>query len=98
MNWWIVTGAVFGVTEYALNILALENVVYRINDQGVKEFNYKGIINYLKAPLMLGTEQCKVVWGLGSNLPFMTRVNMLGLNWIFIIVYYSYVGYILSQL
>ena len=81
MNYAIV-GSLMGFGYFVLNLILVDDVFYRPNIFGRKIFTMKGFLDYLKAPLQIGSHNFKTLWGLTPNIKITDRLNMLQLNWI----------------
>lgn len=82
-----IAGAGCGMAAFIYSVCKLENVVYRVDSNNKKRISVKNFCNYLTAPFAFGTERFRTVW----------HLNMLNLNWVFMVASGSFFGFILKK-
>ena len=79
---WPIIGSIIGFFVFIAGTIMLGGVYNRPSVDNGRKFRLDGLVEFIKAPFMVGSEQFKAVWTLYPNLSIMDRLDMLQLNWV----------------
>ena len=80
-NKYYLLGPCIGFLGFFAGLASMENIFFRADSSGKKKFNISVFIDYLKLPF--NWEKIYIIWAIHPDLPFLTRLKMLNLNWVF---------------
>jgi|AntRauTorckE6833_2_1112554.scaffolds.fasta_scaffold32338_1 hypothetical protein len=80
-----ILGAVIGFLVFIAGTISIGGVYTRPSVENIPKFKFDGLIEFIKAPFMIGTETFKTVWALYPDLDIFDRLGMLQLNWVAIV-------------
>jgi len=78
----LLIGPAIGFTVFLVGVSTMENVFYRQDTTGDKKFSCNSFAGYLTIPFTTDTEKRKIMWGVASDMDFVSRLKMLNLNWV----------------
>jgi len=81
-NNWLLIGTVSGFGVFLFSTLTMKGIYFRPDTQGKQVFNLESLKEYLKAPLDIGTNKFRTVWGILPGVTTWDRIKMLQLNWV----------------
>lgn len=76
----ILAGSTIGFSTWLINIMTMEGVMHRQNQDGEDELTPQNIIEYLKYPF--DREKTSIAWGLAKGISIRDRLKLLSMNWV----------------
>ena len=76
----ILVGSTIGFGLWLVNVVSMEGVAMRPNQEGNQEFVPENIVDYLKLPF--NPEKVGVAWPTGTGINTVDRLKLLSLNWL----------------